>query len=308
VRQHDQWQRDAIHAFGNGRAEEALTEYALRGHLIEADGYSAAIETMVGSWREKRGASPTSEPLLLARTNADVSAISVAVRNILRSEGRIVGPDVVFASATPSGQTTKLALARGDRICFRTRNDALGVINGTVGTVLGVQQTLTDTPDEKQTIRIEAVVSGRRITFSPDDIADHKGRARLSWAYASTIYQAQGVTVDDAIALVDPAFDRHQIFVAASRARKSTNFVIDATTIDKSIAAELPLDQQSKATAPDSEERVAWLAKRLSLAHVRETTLDAIELDVAVRAGFTAPSQEPETQLKRSKSREASLD
>src|SRR5262249_40890146 len=37
VRQHDQWQRDAIHAFGNGRAEDALTEYAKRGHLMEAD-------------------------------------------------------------------------------------------------------------------------------------------------------------------------------------------------------------------------------------------------------------------------------
>ncbi|MDH6263858.1 MobF family relaxase [Bradyrhizobium sp. BR13661] len=310
VRQHDQWQRDAIHAFGNGRAEEALTEYAHHGHLKEADGYSATIATMVESWREKRAAHPASEPLLLARTNADVSAISVAVRGILRSEGRITGPDVVFAAVTPSGQATKLALARGDRICFRTRNDALGVINGTIGTVLGVKRILTDTPDEQQTVRIEALVAGRRITFSPDDIADHKGRARLSWAYASTTYQAQGVTVDNAIVFVDPAFDRHQIYVAASRARKSTNFVIDATSIDKSIAAELPLDQQVKATAPSSEERLAWLAKRLSLAHVRETTLDAIELDVAVRreAGFTGLSLEPETQQKRSKSREASFD
>lgn len=310
VRQHDQWQRDAIHAFGNGRAEDALSEYALRGHLIEADGYPAAIKTMVESWREKRAASPTSEPLLLARTNADVNAISQAIRDILRSEDRITGPDVLLASVTPSGQTTKLALATGDRICFRTRNDALGVINGTIGTVLGVQQTLTDNPDEKQTIRIEAVVSGRRIRFTPEDIADHKGRARLSWAYASTIYQAQGVTVDNAIVLVDPAFDRHQIYVAASRARKSTNFVVDATSIDKSIAAELPFDQQSKATAPAAEERIAWLAKRLSAAHVRETTIDAIEHHAAAGrdASRAASGMEPEATMTRSKSREVCLD
>ena len=53
-----------------------------------------------------------SELLLLVRTNAGLSAISTAMRNILRSEGRIKGPEVAFSAATPSGQTTSISLAK----------------------------------------------------------------------------------------------------------------------------------------------------------------------------------------------------
>ena len=54
----------------------------------------------------------------------------------------------------------------------------------------------------------------------------------MGWAYASTVYGAQGVTVDHAVVLLDPSFDRHSAYVAASRARIATEFVVDAKAID----------------------------------------------------------------------------
>ena len=307
VRQHDQWQRDAIRAFGDGRAEEALAGYAENGRVVEAEGHAAAVAKMVERWRKARAVDPTREPMLLARTNADVNAISRVAREALRAEGVITGPEIAFAAATPSGQTTTIALAQGDRICFLARNDALGVVNGSNGTVLAVRADASGAPDRK--IRIDAEISGRLVTFSVEDVTDKKGRARLGWAYAQTVYQSQGMTVDDAVALVDPAYDRHQIYVAASRARNSTTFVMDAKAIDQRIATDLPLDRQDKADGFAPEERRAWLAKRLAQARVQETTLDVADAAVAAReADRVSDARATAAQKSRIRQWEASLD
>lgn len=301
LRQHAQWQRDAVRAFGDGGADEALEAFAAHDCVIEADGAQSAVATVVAQWKSARAGDPTHEPLLLARTNAAVAAISRAVREELRAEGVITGPEVTFATATPSGQTTSIALARGDRIRFQVRNDELGVINGSAGTVIAIRQ-------QDAAIRIEAEIAGRRIEFSPDDLADSKGRARLGWAYATSVFQSQGLTVERAVVLIDPDFDRHQIYVAASRSRGPTTFVFDSRAIDRRLTAELPLDRQSTTPSFAAGQRRTWLSQRLARAHVKETTLDVIEAD-RERARPKHPSSDAagERRRVRQRSREASL-
>lgn len=307
TRQHAQWQRDAIRAFGDGQADVALQAFADRGLLIVAEGEKAAIDTVVAQWQAARTADPARQPLLIARTNADVGAISRAVREVLRAEGRISGPDVAFATATPSGQRSAIALATGDKVRFLTRNDPLGVINGSTATILGVTRRPASLNDA-ESIRIEAEVAGRRIEFSPEDIADNKGRARLGWAYATTIYQSQGMTVDRAVVLVDGGFDRHQIFVSASRSRNETILVVNGKAIDQYIAADLPFDQQNVSGSRSFEERRGWLEKRLAEARLKEAALDVID---SVRErntdGLRFPTKEIEAKRTRWRSREASL-
>jgi hypothetical protein len=46
----------------------------------------------------------------------------------------------------------------------------------------------------------------------------------LEHAYAATIYQAQGATVDRAFVMADPTIDRQEFYVAASRSRGETYF------------------------------------------------------------------------------------
>jgi ATP-dependent exoDNAse (exonuclease V) alpha subunit len=108
-------------------------------------------------------------------------------------------------------------------------------------------------------------------------LADARGRPRLGWAYASTIAGAQGLTVDRAVVLVDPALNRHDIYVAASRARERTTLIVDAKTIDRRIASELPFDQQRDDLAFCEAQRRSWLAERLSRASAKISTLDVIE-------------------------------
>ncbi|MDU7196190.1 MAG: hypothetical protein E6279_10295, partial [Streptococcus sp.] len=172
-----------------------------------------------------------------------MAAISQAARERHKHSGFIWGPEVSFTAATPSGHTAQISLAAGDRIRFLGRDDELGVVNGSAATIVNVSETAQSSSDASR-ILIEADINGRQTTFDPMRLADAQGRPRLGWAYASTDYGSQGLTVDHAIAYLDHSYNRHDIYVAASRARERTTLVLDAKSIDRRLASELPFDQQ----------------------------------------------------------------
>ncbi|CUW92121.1 MULTISPECIES: MobF family relaxase [Rhizobium/Agrobacterium group] len=285
VRQHERWAREAVTAFGEGDAKAALNAFAERGLLKEVDGQAAAIRAAVDRVEDVLlGAHPESA-LILARTNAEVAAIGHEVRGRLRDHGMVTGGDVTVTAVTPSGHATGLLLACGDRIRFLARNNDLGVVNGTVGTITNMFMTDEGVSAQPSgAIMIEARIEERTVRFSTADIADEQGRARLGWAYASTLYGAQGMTVDKASVLLTPAFDRHDIYVAASRARKETALIVDRTRIDAEMR-----EGTNALGEPDPDRRREWLAERLAARHVKETTLD-----VAVAFGSAANAKEQE--------------
>ncbi|MFC5423115.1 MobF family relaxase [Bosea eneae] len=283
VRQHDEWAREAIRAFGEGRAETALQAFAERGHIVEAAGPRATIAAMVDAWQGTRHETPGSRALLLAKTNAQVAAISREVRVRRRQRGELRGIDAEIAAATPSGHATTLHLAAGDEIRFLVRNDELGVVNGTIGVVSRIVRNPGLRLPGGSAIRIEARVEGRFISFDPAELADAKGRARLGWAYASTIAGSQGQTVESAFVLADPSFDRHDAYVSTSRARGQTRLFVDTTSIDRHLQAQQPLGRQDTPVKVDSDARRRWLAERLSRANYKRSALAVIE---ASRSGI----------------------
>ncbi|MEX4008478.1 MobF family relaxase [Neoaquamicrobium sediminum] len=273
VRQREEWTREAVMAFGRGDAVSALAAFADHGHLVETETNRAALDQIATLRREHMQATDQERFLVVARTNAQVAAISRTVRNDLRATGQLTGPDVSFRAVTPSGHEMTIDLAAGDRIRFLARNDRLGVVNGTTGIVTKIV-TAENEAGNPAAIRIEAMVDGRRVSFSPDDLADERGRARLGWAYATTVYGSQGMTVDRAVVFLDPAFDRHAIHVAASRARNATTLIVDRSAIDMRLAADRPLDRQDDPLDTSEDERQKWLAERLSRAVVKSSTFD----------------------------------
>jgi conjugative relaxase-like TrwC/TraI family protein len=276
VRQREEWAREAVMAFSRGDAESALAAFAGHGQLVETETNGAALNRIVALRREHMQVGAQDQLLIVARTNAQVAAISRAVRNDLREAGQLTGPDVAIRTVTPSGHETQVELAVGDRIRFLARNEALGVVNGTVGTVTKITGGEHET-GERKSLRIEAVVDGRRIGFTADDLADEKGRARLGWAYATTVYGSQGMTVDHTVVLLDAAFDRHAVHVASSRAREATTLIVDKSAIDMRLAADRPLDRQDDPLVASEDERRKWLTARLSRAVVKSSTLDIVE-------------------------------
>lgn len=277
VRQRNEWAREAIRALGEGRTEAALQAFAERGQLVEAAGPRATIAAMVDAWQAARHRDPASPALLLAKTNAQVAAISREVRARRRQRGELRDVDVEIAATTPSGHATTLALAAGDEIRFLVRNDELGVVNGTTGVISRVIQKPGLRLPGSSAIQIEARVEGRFVSFDPAELADGKGRARLGWAYASTIASVQGQTVESAFVLADPSLDRHDAYVAASRARGETQLFVDTKSIDRHLQARQPLDRQDSSISIDSDARRRWLAERLSRANYKRSALAVIE-------------------------------
>jgi hypothetical protein len=85
------------------------------------------------------------------------------------------------------------------------------------------------------------------------------------------------VTVDRAIVLLDPRFDRHAVHVAASRARDETRLVVDCFQIDALLSSGVPLDRAQKAEPASVEDRRALLAERLSNGPAKTSTIAVIE-------------------------------
>lgn len=273
VRQREPWAREAIADFGAGRATTALDAFAKRGLLIEAEGAKAALNAILKEAAKIEDRSPLRSVLILAKSNAAVAAISRAARERRRAAGLIAGKEIAFTAATPSGHATEVRLARGDRIRFLLRDDRLGVINGTVATVTRVSEGRAFGRKSPR-LRIEADVDGRRVAFDPLQLADGQGRSRLGWAYASTIYGSQGLTVDSAVVYLDPSLNRHDVYVAVSRAREQTTLIVDGKAIDRRLIAELPIDRQSDDLVFTAIERHAWLAERLARASIKTAALD----------------------------------
>ncbi|MGW9232519.1 MobF family relaxase [Pseudorhizobium sp. NPDC055634] len=305
VRQHDAWAREAVTAFGAGDAKTALNAFADGGLLTEVDGQTAAIRAVVDRVEDSLLGAHPETALILARTNAEVAVIGQEVRGRLRDHGIVTGEDMAVTAVTPSGHASSLALASGDRIRFLTRNDDLGVVNGTVGTIMNMFMTGESTSAQPSgTAMIEARIGDRTVRFSTTDIADEHGRAKLGWAYASTIYGAQGMTVDKAAVLLTPAFDRHDIYVAASRARQATALIVDRTRIDAEMRGSSTTPAEPRT---DPEARRGWLAERLATRHVKETTLDvagAVHSAASTAGRETPPPAVPPARRSRGIGRE----
>lgn len=270
VRQREEWARTATMALAAGKAADALSAYAERDHVHLHIGQKDAVQAMVEAWERSALDSQAGAGLLLARTNGQVREINATVRSRLREVGTLRGPDIAINAVSSSGQAYRLDLAVGDEIRFLVRNDSLEVINGTTAIVTTLR------PEADGNLRIAARIGSRDVSFTPSDLADDTGKARLAHSYASTIYGAQGLTADHTFVLIDPACDRHDAYVGLSRARDRTEIFANRKLIDAGIRAERPLSQRAGMAEPDTAEHLAWLAGRLSRAGIKGTTLDLL--------------------------------
>lgn len=271
VRQHEQWARDAAQHFAKGDAVSGLEAYRSRGLLHEEDGTRAALARLVRLWTEERLSTGT-PPLVIAKTNARVAAINAELRAVLAAEGALGAFEITLDTLTPSGKRLSLGFSEGDRIRFQRRLAGLEVINGSIGTITRLS------PSDDPHVWVELDGGGG---FSCQLLAlrDADGIVPFTHAYASTVYSAQGTTVDRTIVFLEPAFDRHDTDVAASRARSLTRFVCDTKTIDAHLRQDRALTERSSPVA--SEERMAWLAERLARQTVKRTTLTDLDYETA---------------------------
>lgn len=267
-RQREAWAREAPQAFARGEAEAALKAFDERGLIEFHDGLKPTVEALADAWQQARLSHPSEQITVLTKSNAEARAVAAVLRDRLKREGVVGTREVLLPSVDASGNSHTLPVAAGDTLVALRRVDQLGVVNGTP---LVVERVKVARLTRKVTI------TARRgndiIHFSPEDISDGKGRARLTNGLVSTIFRSQGATVDQAFVLLSDRFDRHDAYVSASRARGDTRFFC-SRSIDASIRA-----SSGDFHSPiDDAQRLDHLAKRLSRERVKTTTLDLIDV------------------------------
>ena len=268
-RQRESWARDAVRAFARGDAKSGLAAFHERGLIALHDQLKPVIGALVDEWSAARHASPDQRLVVIAKTNAESRALASALRDRLRREGLIDRREIVLSAADASGNPYALPMAVGDHLVALRRVDRLGVVNGTA---LHVERIKTSRLTK--TVTITARCGNRRITFSPADFADKNGRVRLANGLVSTIFRAQGLTVDQAFVLLNDRLDRHDAYVLASRSTGETRWYGARHGIDAAIRANSEDPQQTI----DDARRLDYLAERLSRERIKSTTLDLVDV------------------------------
>jgi Ti-type conjugative transfer relaxase TraA len=196
-RQRELWQRTATRQMSSGATAQALDAYAEKGYIRAHSTVDEARAAVLASWGGSvaQGASV----LMLAHTRKDVRELNELARELRKGRGELAGGVIV---ETERGQRE---MAVGERIYFLRNERGLGVKNGTLGEIVGIE-------NDQLAVRILGP-DEREIRF------DTKNYRHLDYGYAATVHKGQGATVDRSVVLATPGFDRHLTYVALSRHR-----------------------------------------------------------------------------------------
>lgn len=209
MRQKIPWQRDATLAMETQRTAAAFDAYKAHGRIHLADNAVAAQALLLDQWQD---AYPQQEdapvPILIAHKNETVAELNQLARE------RLVALNLLQESRLFSTTQGDLAIALGERLHYCRNDYTLGVKNGLLGTVIGIEKdTLTVRNDD-----------GTTVTFNMAQYAD------ITYGYAATVHKLQGLTTDKAFVYIDGrGWDRHLFLVAVSRHREDVTIIADET-------------------------------------------------------------------------------
>ncbi|HEX5657220.1 MAG TPA: AAA family ATPase [Polyangiales bacterium] len=195
------WQRQATHDFGDRKPDAALQAYLKEGRVHACESAEAAHLAMIEAWARARAAQPSESSLLLAFRRTDVFTLNQFARDIRKAAGEL-GEDLAFQT-----ERGKRDFALGDRLLFLRNDRALGVKNGTLGTIERIaHRRLVVRLDDQRTVEVDAR------TYNA-----------LDHGYASTINKSQSATVDRTYVFASRYMERSKTYVALSRHRQDAH-------------------------------------------------------------------------------------
>lgn len=233
IRQREDWQRKAVKDVADGEARAALAEYARRGFVEVAEDRETAKERLLQAWT-KAGLSKPEDNLIVTGTNFDAVGVNRKIQELRLAEGYVKRAHVKAAGEE---------FHEGDRVLFTRKSGALGVVNGTLATVIAVSET-------RGTLTVQLDGAGER-TFSVSSY-DH-----LRLGYAFTTHKAQGMTAENVFILTSESMqDRQLSYVQSSRPRGEARFFT---------------------TDAEAGNDLAELARSMARSHEKELAIHAVQ-------------------------------
>ena len=203
-RQRDDWARVAVKDFAYGRADKGLEAYAQQGLLHIKDDLKATRTALIEQWKVGGIRAPEDQLIFTGTRNDGVilNRMAQAERKragVLSEESLYIEGDHFHVS---------------DRVLFTAKSKTLGVLNGTMGEVVELEE------DKKlMAVRLD---NGSRVRFCSDDYD------KVKLGYAVTSHKGQGVTVERAYILAGGTMqDREISYVQTSRSRGETQIFSD---------------------------------------------------------------------------------
>jgi Ti-type conjugative transfer relaxase TraA len=197
-RQKLDWQRTATQDLSTGKTTDALNAYHQHSNIIAVETRDDARKALIARWAHDHRQEPNASQLVMAFTRDDVKALNKDIRTLRDQTGQL------GKSQTITTETGKKPLAVNDRIRFMRNERDLGVKNGSLGIIEGIESGVLSVKLDGTDTRVHV---------------DTKFYKHLDYGYAATVHKAQGTTVDRSYVLATTHFDRHTAYVALSRHR-----------------------------------------------------------------------------------------
>ena len=273
------WQVAASEALRDGDAASAIAAHHLRGQFHIGYDEEKTLTGLVDDWDRYQRANPGKSSVVLARTRAEVRALS----HLMRERRFAALPDgkrddagrvtVIVSRGTEDDRTASpLEIARGDRLRIGATHWEKQLFNGTVVTVDDFKVERAEAGTEPSVLISARTEDGRAVSFRHDEIRDWYGNIRLDHGYALTITSAQGLTVDRTFLLADARPARETIYPAATRHREGLDIYVNRAPLALDIA-DRRADNDREVAVTDTEIR-AYLAERWSRSQPKEAALD----------------------------------
>ena len=273
------WQVAASEALRDGDAASAIAAHHLRGRFHIGYDEEKTLTGLVDDWDRYQRANPGKSSVVLARTRAEMRALSHLMRErrfAALPDGERADTDrvtVIVSRGTEDEQATSpLEIARGDRLRIGATHWEKQLFNGTVVTVEDFKVEMREAGKEPSVLISARTEDGRAVSFRHDEIRDWYGNIRLDHGYALTITSAQGLTVDRTFLLADARPARETIYPAATRHRERLDIYVNRAPLALDITNRRA-DNDREAAVTDTEIR-AWLAERWSRSQPKEAALD----------------------------------
>ena len=273
------WQVAASEALRDGDAASAIAAHHLRGRFHIGYDEEKSLTGLVNDWDRYQRANPDKSSVVLARTRAEVRALS----HLMRERRFAALPDgeradtervtVMVSRGTEDDRVASpLEIARGDRLRIGATHWEKQLFNGTVVTVDDFMVERREAGTEPSVLISARTEDGRAVSFCHDEIRDWYGNIRLDHGYALTITSAQGLTVDRTFLLADARPARETIYPAATRHREGLDMYVNRAPLALDIA-DRRADNDREVAVTDTEIR-AYLAERWSRSQPKEAALD----------------------------------
>ena len=273
------WQVAASEALRDGDAASAIAAHHLRGRFHMGYDEENTLTRLVDDWDRYRRANPGKSAVVLARTRAEVRALSHLMRQRRfagQPDGERANRDrvtVMVSRGTEDDRATSpLEIMRGDCLRIGATHWEKQLFNGTVVTVDGFRVEKAEAGAEPSVLITAHTEDGRSVSFRHDEIRDWYGNIRLDHGYALTITSAQGLTVDRTFLLADARPSRETIYPAATRHREALDIYVNRAPLALDIA-DRRADDDQEAAVTDTEIR-EYLAERWSRSQPKEAALD----------------------------------